>query len=178
MGPAESELDRILTDYSLLQSAYHLRSRVRLSLLKNGFGTIDPILSDVESARDNGPPYALLAFDAAKMYAFAAQQQPLFQQKAIEHLKAAVQQGWPVSVLQADSLLDPLVKEAGLTDTGTGSAYDHQSVGCRSGAVRPQSGFGTHHNHPCAAAPLPLMLHQRMTEDAAALARIMPLRNY
>ena len=42
LGPAESQLDQILTDHPRLQPAYHLRSRVRLSLLQNGFGTIEP----------------------------------------------------------------------------------------------------------------------------------------
>ena len=70
----------------------------------------------------NGPPYALLEFDAALAYAFAAQQEPGLKQKAIAHLKAAAERGWPVADLRSDSLLDPLVNEAGLADTVAESA--------------------------------------------------------
>ena len=80
------------------------------------------MLSDVESALSNGPPYALLEFDAALAYAFAAQQEPGLKQKAITHLHAAAGRGFPVAELRSNNLLDPLINEAGLVDTVTKSA--------------------------------------------------------
>lgn len=123
LGSAESELDRVLVDHPLLQPAYHLRSRVRLGLVKSGFGTIDGVLSDVTAALHHGPPNTLLEFDAARAYALAAQQQPSLEQQALTLIRS-VAQAWPASVLQADELLGPLVDDAGLSDTAPSSAAD------------------------------------------------------
>jgi tetratricopeptide (TPR) repeat protein len=129
LSEAKTKLDQAIKLNPYLQPAFHNRALADLSLSEKNPGYVPQVgikdvetdrpirspevrgyvplagIKDVETALQLGPVTAELAYDAARLYAKAAETNPSLVEKALDHLQTALERGADPKRLEKDELL-------------------------------------------------------------------------